>query len=43
MLAKLGTLKEVECQWTICDLYDAHEALDIKHEIEEYYRKKANP
>lgn len=30
----LGTLKEVKYDWTIDDLMDAHEALDVKEEIE---------
>lgn len=31
-----GSLVEVQYQWTIDDLFDAHEALDIKSEMEEH-------
>jgi len=37
VLAGLGTLKEVKTEWNIYDVMDAHEALDIKNEIEEKY------
>lgn len=32
MLAKVATLQEVETQWSIDDLMDCHEALDIELE-----------
>jgi len=31
------TLQEMDEHWTINDLADANEALDIKYEIQEYY------
>ena len=34
---QIVTLEEVERYWTICDLADAHEALDIKNEAEAFY------
>lgn len=33
-MAGLGTLMEVRYQWTIDDIFDAHEALDIREEAE---------
>lgn len=33
-MAGLDTLTNVREAWTIDDLYDAHEALDIKEEVE---------
>ena len=33
-MAGLDTLTNVKHHWTIDDLYDAHEALDIKEEME---------
>lgn len=35
ILAQITTLHEIDEYWTICDLADANEALDIKAEIEE--------
>ena len=35
-----GSLIEVQEQWSIDDIYDAHEALDIKAEIEQHAREK---
>jgi len=40
-LAGIVTLEEMDRHWTINDLADAHEALDIKEEVEQYYMKKA--
>jgi len=40
-LAKITTLEEIENHWSICDLADAHEALDIQQEADEFYRKQA--
>lgn len=33
----MTTLEEVDRHWSLTDLADAHEALDIKAEIEQYY------
>ena len=40
ILAKIVTKKEMDEYWTINDLYDAHEALDIEQEAENYFAKK---
>jgi hypothetical protein len=40
-LAKIATLAEIENQWTLCDLADAHEALDIQAEADEAAMKEA--
>ena len=34
-MAGLGTLSNVKNTWTIDDLLDSHEALDIKEEMEQ--------
>jgi len=34
VLAQVATLREIEEHWTINDLADANEALDIKQELE---------
>jgi hypothetical protein len=39
-LAKITTLQEIDEHWDINDLADAHEALDIKAEIEEDIRRE---
>lgn len=41
MLAKLDTLTNVKFNWTIDDLFDAHEALDIKDEAERFAMERA--
>lgn len=41
MLAKIATLEEIERSWTINDLMDAHEALDVQAEAEHYAHKNA--
>lgn len=41
ILAGAGTLRDIECHWSIDDLADANEALDIREEAEESARKKA--
>lgn len=41
MLAKIATLEEIERHWSLVDIADAHEALDIKEEAEAYYVKQA--
>lgn len=40
VIAGYGTLHEVKHLWTIDDLMDAHEALDIKEEAERYYSER---
>jgi len=30
----VSSLEEIESHWSICDLVDAHEAMDIRHEVE---------
>lgn len=40
MLAQIATLDEIETRWSIVDLFDAHEALDVKEEYEEHARRK---
>jgi len=39
-MAGLDTLHNVEINWSIDDVEDAHEALDIKAEAEEFAREK---
>jgi hypothetical protein len=39
VLAQIVTKDEVETKWTIKDLLDAHEALDIQEEAAEYIEK----
>jgi len=41
VLAKIATLEEIERAWSIGDLSDAHEALDIQQESEEYAQREA--
>lgn len=43
VLAQVATLHEILTYWTITELYDCHEALDIKTEAEEYYLEKNKP
>lgn len=43
ILAKITTLQEVENHWSIDDLTDAHELLDIKGEAEEWYYEQNKP
>lgn len=31
------TLHELDTYWTMSDLFDANEALDLKNEVEEFY------
>ena len=40
ILEQITTLTEVNEKWNICDLADAHEALDIKSDAEDFYRKQ---
>lgn len=32
----------METKWTLCELMDAHEAMDINAEMQEYENKKAD-
>lgn len=41
VLGGLDTLTNVHLYWSIDDLYDAHEALDIKAEIEQHAKESA--
>jgi len=41
VLAKVATLEEIERSWSINDLMDAHEALDIQQEAEEYAQRES--
>lgn len=34
---------ELEKQWTLCEIADAHEALDVQAEADEFERKKHAP
>ncbi|MCP4481419.1 MAG: hypothetical protein GY817_01135 [bacterium] len=34
VIAGFGTLREVQTEWNLYDVLDAHEALEIKNEIE---------
>ncbi len=34
------TLQELDTHWTLCDIMDAHEAMDIQEEAEAYYSKQ---
>ena len=42
ILEGITTLEEVNNSWTINDLADAHEVLDIKSEMEYYYNNIQN-
>ena len=42
VLAKVVTLQELKTSYTLSDLCDLHEALDIKQDLEEEASKKAN-
>ena len=39
-MQKITTLQELEEHWSIDDLADAHEILDIKQEAEEFYNSQ---
>ena len=41
VVAKIASLEEIETHYTLMDLADANEALDIKAEMEEYEAEKA--
>jgi len=38
----MATLQEIETRWSINDLFDAHEALDIKMEHEQAEADRVN-
>jgi len=38
-LAGMASLEEIENKWSLCDLAEANEALDIKEEMEDEARK----
>jgi hypothetical protein len=37
------TLEELDRYWTMCDLRDYHEALDLKYEYEKFYMDNHKP
>lgn len=39
-MAQIVTLQEMDEHWTLIDLADCHEALDIQQEAEDYEYKK---
>ena len=39
---KKTTLQEIENHFSLCDLLDLHEAMDIEQEIQEFYSVKPN-
>jgi hypothetical protein len=39
VLARIATLTEIETSWSLGDLADAHEALDIRQEAEAHANK----
>ena len=41
ILAGKASLEEIETKWTLCDLADANEALDVKEEAEAFEARKA--
>ena len=41
MLAKIVSLQEMDDHWTLCDLAECHEAMDIQQEAEEYEMNQA--
>lgn len=43
ILEGVTTLREIETHWNLCDLFDAHEALDIKTDLEREAAEKAKP
>lgn len=42
VMAGFDGLINVQEKWSINDLADAHEALEIKAEMEQFYRKRLN-
>ena len=43
ILAQVTTLHEMQSHWTLTELYDCHEALDIKTEADQYYLEQNKP
>jgi hypothetical protein len=43
VVEQIASLSEVESQWTLFDLAEAHEALDLKLEAEIFYAEKNQP
>ena len=41
ILEGVATLHEIDTHWTICDLADANEALDIKDDAHAFYQRQA--
>lgn len=41
VLAKVVTLQEIDGHWNLLDVAEAHEALDIQREAEEYAYQQA--
>ena len=39
-MAKIVTLEEIERHWSIDDLADAHDAMDVESELQEFYQNK---
>ncbi len=35
-MARIATLTEIETRWSLCDLFDAHEALDVHQEAQQW-------
>lgn len=40
ILAKIVTLQELDTHWTMCDLADANEALDVQSEVDKFMADK---
>lgn len=41
-MASMATLTEIREKWSLCDLADAHEALDIQAEAQEFQMRKTH-
>ena len=41
VIARVASLHEIETYWSIGDLLDANDALDVKYEFEEIAREKS--
>ncbi len=39
VVEKIASLEEVETKWTLCQLFDVIDALDIQAEIQLHYKK----
>lgn len=42
LVGRKGSLVEIETEWTLKDLFDAHEIMDVEAEAERYAVKKAS-